>query len=47
MLDDGFDAFSVGFCPDIGVDGDRGSFSRIVAKESVKEFFRKDTAKEK
>ena len=47
MLDDGFDAFSVGFCPDIGVDGDRGSFSRIVAKESVEKLFRQHTAKEK
>ena len=46
MLDDGFD-FSVGLCPDISVDGNRGSFPRAVAEEVVEELFRKDTTKEK
>ena len=47
MLDDGFDSFSIGLCADIGVDGNRGSFPRVVAKKSVEELFRKHTAQEK
>ena len=47
MLDDGFDAFSVDLCPDISVDGDRGSPPRAVAEEVIEELFRKHTAQEK
>ncbi len=47
MFDDGFNSLSIGSCADISVDGNRGSFRRIVAEKFVEEFFRKNTAKEK